>query len=62
MAVFNLVFAAHAIVDGIHLTVLSGRAVCFASRWLFVVGGVLGIALAPNTLVSPGVTARPSSF
>lgn len=56
LAALILVFAAYAIVDGILLTVL-GLAVPFASRWLFVVGGVLAIALGVYTLFNPGVTA-----
>ena len=56
LAALILVFAAYAIIDGLLATVL-GLAVPFASRWLFVVGGVLAIAIGVYTVINPGVTA-----
>jgi uncharacterized membrane protein HdeD (DUF308 family) len=56
LAALILVFAIYAIVDGLFATIL-GLAVPFASRWLFVVGGVLAIALGVYTLANPGITA-----
>jgi len=56
-----LVFAIYAIVDGLFATIL-GLAVPFASRWLFVVGGVLAIAIGVYTISNPGVTATALAF
>jgi len=56
LAALIFVFAIYAIVDGLGATVL-GLAVPFASRWLFVVGGIIAIAVGVYTLANPGVTA-----
>jgi uncharacterized membrane protein HdeD (DUF308 family) len=56
VAALILLFAVYAIVDGFFATAV-GLASSFSSRWLFVAGGVLAIAVGIYTLVYPGVTA-----
>jgi uncharacterized membrane protein HdeD (DUF308 family) len=50
------VFAAYAIVDGV-LAIAAGVAVEGGPRWMFIVGGVLGITIGLLTINRPDVTA-----
>jgi len=56
LAALIFVFAAYAIVDGIFAIGL-GIAAPGGSRWLLVIGGILGIVIGVYTAVSPQVTA-----
>jgi uncharacterized membrane protein HdeD (DUF308 family) len=50
------VFAAYALLDGV-LAIAAGVSVEGGPRWMFIVGGVLGIALGLLTIGRPDVTA-----
>ena len=56
LAALIFVFAAYAIVDGI-VAIALGVAAPGGTRWLLIVGGILGIAIGVYTAVSPQVTA-----
>jgi uncharacterized membrane protein HdeD (DUF308 family) len=50
------VFAAYAIVDGV-LAIAAGVTVDSGPRWMFIVGGILGIVIGLLTINRPDVTA-----
>src|SRR4029077_20710614 len=56
LAALVFVFAFYAVVDGI-FAVIAGLAVPLPSRWLLVVGGVIGVAIGVYTFMNPQVTA-----
>jgi uncharacterized membrane protein HdeD (DUF308 family) len=56
LAALVFVFAFYAVIDGI-FAVIAGLAFPLPSRWLLVVGGVIGVAIGVYTFLNPQVTA-----
>lgn len=56
LAALIFVFAIYAILDGV-LAVIAGLALPLPSRWLLVVGGVLGVAIGVYAFMNPQTTA-----
>jgi uncharacterized membrane protein HdeD (DUF308 family) len=56
LAALVLAFAIYAVLDGI-FAVIAGLAFPLPSRWLLVVGGVIGVAIGVYTFMNPQVTA-----